>query len=37
MNALSYLREPGFYVAVLVAALVVNFIWRFFTGKGKIV
>jgi hypothetical protein len=34
---MQYLKEPMFYVAVAVAAVVINFIWRLITGKGKLV
>jgi hypothetical protein len=33
---MQYLREPMFYVAVAVAAVVINFIWRLVFG-GKLV
>lgn len=33
----EYLTHWQFYVAVAIAAIVVNFIWRMVTGKGKLV
>lgn len=38
MSSLTqFIGNPWFYVAVAIAAVVVNFIWRFFVGKGKLV
>lgn len=36
---MEYLTHWQFYLAVAVAAVVVNFIWKFITGgmKGKLV
>jgi len=34
---MAYIRQPGFWVAVVVVAVVINFLWNFFTQKGKLV
>lgn len=32
-----YLKEPGFWVAVVVVAIAVNFLWNVITARGKLV
>lgn len=34
---MTYAKQPAFWIAVVVVAVVVNFAWNFFTGKGKLV
>jgi len=35
---MGYLKEPGFWLAVIIVAVVVNWAWmKFFSGKGKLV
>ena len=34
---MTYVKQPGFWIAVVVVALAINFAWNFFTGKGKLV
>lgn len=35
---MHYLKEPAFWVAVVIVAVIVNFIWMKFFGKaGKLV
>lgn len=34
---MQYVSQPMFWVAVIIVALVVNFVWHMVTGKGKIV
>lgn len=34
---MSYIKEPMFWVAVIVVAVVINFVWNMVTGKGKLV
>lgn len=34
---MTYAKQPAFWIAVVVVAIVVNFAWNFFTGKGKLV
>jgi hypothetical protein len=35
---MEYLKEPVFWVSVVVVALVVNWLWgKFMQGKGKLV
>lgn len=34
----TYLKEPGFWLAVVIVALIVNYAYKaFFGGKGKLV
>jgi hypothetical protein len=33
----TYIKEPGFWVAVIVVAVAVNWIWQMVSGKGKLV
>lgn len=33
----EYLTHPGFWVAVIVVAVIINWAWNKFTGKGKLV
>jgi hypothetical protein len=34
---MSYIRQPGFWLAVIVVAVVINFAWNLLTKKGKLV
>lgn len=34
---MTYVKEPMFWVAVVVVAVVVNWVWNFFTKRGKLV
>lgn len=34
---MSYIKEPAFWIAVLVVAVAINFVWNAVTGKGKLV
>jgi hypothetical protein len=34
---MNYIKEPMFWVAVVVVAVVVNWLWNMFTQKGKLV
>jgi hypothetical protein len=34
---MHYLKEPGFWVAVVAVAIVVNFAWNYLTKRGKLV
>jgi len=35
---MHYIKEPTFWLAVIVVAVVVNWLWgKFFQGKGKLV
>lgn len=34
---MHYIKEPAFWVAVVVVALVVNFVWQFIAKRGKLV
>jgi len=34
---MSYLKEPMFWVAVILVALAVNWAWNFFTKRGKLI
>jgi hypothetical protein len=34
---MQYIKEPAFWFAVVVVAVVVNFVWRMVTNKGKLV
>lgn len=35
---MGYLKEPGFWLAVIIVAVVVNWLYaKFFAGKGKLV
>ena len=37
MNLMHYLREPVFWLSVVVVAFVVNWVYgKFFAGKGKL-
>jgi hypothetical protein len=34
----AYLRQPGFWLAVIIVALAVNWAYqKFFAGKGKLI
>jgi hypothetical protein len=33
----TYLKEPMFWLAVIIVAVVVNFVWQKFAGGGKLV
>lgn len=34
---MQYLGQPWFWVAVIIVALVTNFVYSFFTKRGKLV
>jgi hypothetical protein len=34
---MQYVRQPGFWLAVVVVAVAVNFLWNLLTKKGKLV
>jgi hypothetical protein len=35
---MTYIKEPMFWVAVIVVALIVNYAWKMlFKGKGKLI
>lgn len=34
---MQYVKEPMFWFAVVVVAVVVNWVWNFFTKRGKLV
>ena len=34
---MSYIKEPGFWIAVVVVAVVVNWVWAMVTNRGKLV
>lgn len=34
---MTYIKEPAFWLAVVAVALVVNFLWSKFAGKGKLI
>lgn len=34
---LAYAKQPAFWVAVVLVAIVVNWGWNMVTGKGKLV
>lgn len=34
---MQYIKEPAFWVAVVIVALVVNFLYSKFAGKGKLI
>jgi hypothetical protein len=34
---MEYLKQPVFWVSVVVVALIVNWVWQKFAGKGKLV
>jgi len=34
---MQYLKEPAFWVAVIVVAIVVNFAWQMIAKRGKLV
>jgi hypothetical protein len=34
---MQYLREPVFWLSVVIVAVAVNWLWKMFTGKGKLV
>lgn len=35
---IGYLKEPGFWLAIIIVALAVNWAWmKFFAGKGKLI
>jgi hypothetical protein len=34
---MQYIKEPMFWVAVVVVAVVVNWLWNMLTQKGKLV
>lgn len=34
---MQYIKEPMFWAAVVLVAVVVNWLWSRFTGKGKLV
>lgn len=34
---MAYIRQPAFWVAVVVVAVVVNFVWQFIAKRGKLV
>jgi hypothetical protein len=34
---LSYAKQPAFWIAVVLVAVVVNWAWSMATGKGKLV
>jgi len=33
----AYLREPGFWMAIVIVAVVINFAWNYFTKRGKLI
>lgn len=33
---MEYVKNPMFWLAVVVVALAVNFAWNFFTKRGKL-
>lgn len=34
---MTYVKQPGFWVAVVIVAVAVNFLWNLLTHKGKLV
>jgi hypothetical protein len=34
---LTYVKQPAFWIAVILVALAVNFVYSKVTGKGKLV
>lgn len=34
---MTYIRQPGFWIAVVIVAVAVNFAWNMLTKKGKLV
>jgi hypothetical protein len=34
---LTYVKQPAFWIAVVLVAVVANFVWMKVTGKGKLV
>lgn len=35
---LEYIKQPVFWISVIIVALVANWVWmKFFSGKGKLV
>lgn len=34
---MEYLKEPIFWVSVVIVAVVVNYLWKMFMGRGKLV
>lgn len=34
---MQYLKEPVFWFAVVIVAVVVNFVWQMIVGRGKLV
>jgi hypothetical protein len=33
---MGMITNPWFYVAVAIASVVINFVWRFIAGRGKL-
>lgn len=34
---MQYISSPHFWFAVVIVAVVVNFVWNYFTKKGKLI
>lgn len=34
---MTYVKQPAFWIAVVLVAVLVNFAWNFVTGRGKLV
>jgi hypothetical protein len=34
---MTYIKQPGFWIAVVIVAVAVNFVWNMVTKKGKLV
>lgn len=34
---MTYIKQPGFWIAVIIVAVAVNFVWNMLTKKGKLV
>jgi len=34
---MTYIKQPAFWIAVVVVAVAVNFLWNMITSKGKLV
>lgn len=34
---MEYIKNPMFWLAVIIVAVIVNFAWNFFTKKGKLI
>jgi hypothetical protein len=33
----TYVKDPMFWLAVVIVAVIVNYAWNFFTKRGKLV